>query len=227
MLRFYYIIYQRLLVLINRKKNASSCILMFHKISESNDAYSINVARFNTLIKWLTEKSTIRAIDDSHLQNNKNYILTFDDVDISVYDEAYPILAKLNVPYYIFVTIELINKEGYLSEDNIKEMLSNSQCIIGSHAMNHILMRKLSMDECEYQMIKSKEYIEKKFSVNCDSFAFPFGSIYACSNKNYQVAKKHYKYIFNTLDIPFDGDFTHIPRININNNCKFVRRILK
>ena len=51
----------------------------------------------------------------------------------------------------------------------------------------------------------------------CDLFAFPYGSLYACVLKKFKEAKKIFKYVFSTLPMDYSPEFISIPRININN----------
>lgn len=228
MKRLFFIGIQRLFTIFKNLKSSDEVVLMFHKIGNENDKYTIEYKKFIQLLDFLSKNYMFSTIDEfSKKDGRKKIVLTFDDVDRSIYSYAFPILAKLNIPYYIFVNVEFIDKKGYLGKNEIKEMISNSRCIVGSHSMNHVMMRELSDEKCENQILESKKILEIDFGIDCQEFAFPFGSLYACSSKNYKIASKYYNYIFSTIDIPFNGDFKRIPRKNIYNDCKFVRRVVK
>ena len=51
------------------------------------------------------------------------------------------------------------------------------------------------------------------------SFAFPYGSMYACSKDNIKTAKELFDYIFMTYNLPYNEEYENvIPRININDS---------
>ena len=61
------------------------------------------------------------------------------------------------------------------------------------------------------------EKLEKDFGVVVDTFAFPFGSMYACSEKNIDDALDIYKYVLMTYPISYDENMKRVlPRINMN-----------
>ena len=216
--RLYYIILQRLFELKNRRKPCQGKVYMFHDISDLDDTYSIRQNSFEQMITFLSEKRKI--VDADELINSlsgDNVVLTFDDAYASVYYNAYPLLKELDVPYYIFICEEYLNQQNYLSEDMIKEMLSDSRCIIGSHNTKHVLSRFVDLNDFNKDVQESKKNLENLFNVQVDSFAFPYGSFYACSQDNIDIAEKYYEKIFMTYNLPYNSEYKSIiPRININ-----------
>ncbi|SJZ58034.1 polysaccharide deacetylase family protein [Anaerorhabdus furcosa] len=227
--RILFIIYQRIYTLFRSIRNDQfSHVLMFHNISNENNDITISKENFYKLITKLNEEKRICKIEDLKYQSiSKSVVITFDDVFQSVYVNAYPLLKRLQVPYLLFLNIKMLDKDNYLTTEQIKEMLSDSNCILGSHSINHIFMRNISEEKLQLELLNSKKFLEKKFDVICTSFAFPYGSLYACSKKNIIQASKIYDYVFTTINMSFDGDFHNIPRINVNNNCKFLKEMIK
>ena len=218
--RLYYIILQRLYVLTNNRKPCQGKVYMFHNVLDDLDTYSISKNNFEKMISYLNDNKKIVGVDE--LINNldrDNVVITFDDAYASVYHEAYPILKELNIPYYIFICLEYLDKDNYLSTSMIKEMLKDSKCILGSHSLKHELSRFKSDSELQNELLESKEYLEKQFNVNVDCFAFPYGSKYAVSDSNIEIANDIYKNVFLTYPLSYNNEYGHlIPRININNN---------
>ena len=216
--RLYYILLQRLFVFRNRNKPCQGKVFMFHDVSDKNDTYSISKESFNELMNHLFENNNIVSVEKmiSDLSDD-NVVITFDDAYASVYHNAYPLLKELDVPFYVFICNEYLNKEDYLSEDMIKEMIENSKCIIGSHNMKHELSRFMDSKKLNRDFKESKDILEEKFNVSVDCFAFPYGSIYACSDENIEDAKKYYANVFMTYSLPYNEEYKNvIPRININ-----------
>lgn len=193
---------------------------MFHNVLDDSDTYSISKNNFEKMIWYLNDNKKIVGVDE--LINNldrDNVVITFDDAYASVYHEAYPILKELNIPYYIFICLEYLDKDDYLSTSMIKEMLKDSKCILGSHSLRHELSRYKSDSELQNELLESKEYLEKQFNVSINCFAFPYGSKYAVSDSNIEVAKVIFDNVFTTYPLSYNKEFGNlIPRININNN---------
>lgn len=218
--RLFYILKQRAYVFLNKNAKLEGKVYMFHKVNNDCDTYSIKKDNFDEFIKYLINNKKIVSINEFiENKNQNNIIITFDDAFESVYENAFPILKKYNVPYYVFVCSEYLNKEYYLDKDMLDEMISNSKCIIGSHNEKHILSRFEKIENIRSSLKESKNKLRTLFNNEIDCFAFPYGSMYACSNKNIEDALKEYKYVFMTYPIGYNSKMGNIiPRINMNDN---------
>ena len=104
-----------------------------------------------------------------------------------------------------------------MNSDTVKEMLNDSKAILGSHRMKHELSRFSDEKKIREDMKETKKKLEEEFGVKVDAFAFPYGSMYACSEKNIEDALEIYKYVFMTYAIPYNEEYGNvIPRINMN-----------
>lgn len=218
--RLYYILVQRLYVLKNRNKPCQGKVYMFHDVSDEKDTYSISTDNFKMMINHFCSKKKIVDIETLITEKNKdNVVITFDDAYESVYRNAYPFLKEKGVPYYVFMCDEFLDKDNYLKKEMLKEMLSESKCIVGSHGMKHELSRFISDNDLERNLKESKRKLEKDFDIDVDAFAFPYGSIYACSKENIETAKKIFDHVFMTYSLPYNEEYGNIiPRININDS---------
>lgn len=216
--RIYYIILQRLYVLKNTNKPKQGRAYMFHEVSDSNNAYSITRENFKEFLLWLIANRRIVNVETLIKEKqSSNVIITFDDAFDSVYKNAYPLLKELDIPFIIFECPEFLNKEGFLTEEMIKEMLSDSKCILGSHSLRHELHRFINNNEIEYYLKESKKQLEGVFDRKIKCFAFPYGSMYACSKENIEKAKSIYDYVFMTYPLNYNEEYKNIiPRINMN-----------
>ena len=216
--RLYYIILQRIYVFINKYKPSQGKVYMFHNVDDTNDIYSITKNDFESFLMWLLENKKI--VDAKTLIKEKdknNVVITFDDVYASVYKNAYPLLKKHKVPYYIFVNNDLLNKDNYVTDKMVKEMLNKSNCILGSHNLKHELSRFKDIELFKKEIKNSKKELEKTFDIKVNDFAFPYGSMYACSKENINEVFKLYKNVYMTYALPYNEDYKNIiPRININ-----------
>lgn len=218
--RLYYIILQRLYVLMNKKKPCQGKVYMFHNVNDDHDTYSITKHHFESFLNYLTENKKIVDIETLLKEKDPdNVVITFDDVYESVYGNAYPLLKEKDLPFYLFVCNEYLDQENYLNCWQLKEMVSSSKAIVGSHNLKHELSRFVKNDEMKKNLESSKKELEEKLGVNIDTFAFPYGSMYACSKDNISAASSIFDHVFMTYAIPYNQEYGNIiPRINMNDS---------
>ena len=216
--RLYYIILQRLYVLKNKNKPCQGKVYMFHNVNDEQNTYAINKENFKTFVEYLTKNKKVVDIETLIKEKDPdNVVITFDDVYESVYQNAYPILKEKGFPFYLFLCDEYLNKENYVCSDMVKEMLRDSKAILGSHRMKHELSRFSDEMKIREDMKESKKKLEEEFGVKVDAFAFPYGSMYACSDQNIKDAEELFDHVFMTYAIPYNEDYGNvIPRINMN-----------
>lgn len=210
-------------------------VLMFHQVDNNKENWidynvSITCDSFKKLIKNLVENGNkFGSIDELGVKHNKIYI-TFDDGFLDTYTNAYPVLKKYNIPFCIFITTNYINKDNYISSDILKILASEPLCTIGSHTLSHPLLRFKSNKDSYNEIYKSKCILEKYIEKKIKYFAYPYGSIYACSKKDIKnVYKIGYEMAFSTLNSHLSDRVIKykffIPRININEeNYMNIRR---
>ena len=86
-------------------------ILMYHSISKINNKLSVSIKSFNKQMN-LMKKLGYQSINLSELDsvNSKNkFVITFDDGYADFFNNAYPILKKLNYKATIFIVSNFVN----------------------------------------------------------------------------------------------------------------------
>lgn len=217
--RLYYILLQRIYVFRQKQKPCQGKVFMFHEVNEKDDLYAISTEHFKELLENLMQKKKIVDIETLIEEKDPdNVVISFDDVYESVYLNAYPFLKEKGIPYYLFVCNEYLDQENYLKTDMITEMLKDSKAILASHHYRHVLSRFMKDDELKEELKRSKEELEDRFDVEIKDFAFPFGSMYACSRENIEAASGIFDHVFMTYALPYrEENGNIIPRINMNN----------
>lgn len=206
------------------KSKKESFVIMFHDVSFSNtngDKYGININDFDKTINYIQklEYQFVHFEDFSKKEKNKfGYcILTFDDGFYSTYRLMKEYLIKKDIPFHVFITTDWIGKEGYIATAQLIEMAEESICRIGSHSCSHPLFRNLKMDDANEEFYNSKVRIEELIKKEIRDFAFPYGSKYACSRKNFaQALDAGYINIYSTDPFTLKklNSSHRIPRIN-------------
>ena len=208
------------------KKSIGLKIYMFHQINDDKTKWKdkgvcITQSSFEIFIEGIQAKGyNFLALNELSLDkvNPNNVIITFDDIFQDAVNNAIPILIKKNIPFTIFVTENYIDSENFLTQDSLKKLMNEPLCTIGFHTRNHKLMRYLKGKELSKE-IECSDF-EKIIDKNVLFFAFPYGSIYACSLKSILNVKNKYLYAFSTISIPcskrrFQKAPYFLPRINI------------
>lgn len=159
--------------------------------------YSIYTEEFLKQIKYLKEKGahfiTPQELEDYLRRNKKlpekSVLITFDDTDISVYKNAFPILKKENIPFTIFVITGEVGNPNFkglhlCSWDEIKDMMSSGLVTVGSHSHKmHYLTKKENppfFDEQKIGMFaedirQSIQAIHDELGCTPKYFSYPYG----------------------------------------------------
>ncbi len=172
-------------------------VLMFHSVGDERHALNISVASFEHLIHLLKTKKIVKL--EEWKNYSKFFCITFDDVADSFYHNAFPILKKYNIPFTIFVSYSLLNKDGFITTEMLKEISTCELSTIGSHGMNHSYFKSYNKKEAIEDLRTSKEKLGSLIGKEVNIYAFPYGSIYACGLCGKKVVKRYYKYGFGTI----------------------------
>lgn len=155
--------------------------------------------------------STYFADEPAKAKGEPCFVLTFDDGYADNYTTAFPLLEKYKVKATIFIITDLVGTEGYLTEEQIKEMSKSRYIRFGSHTVSHVPLDELDEESLERELRGSREYIEKLIGKKICTLSYPNGRY----NENIENAAKkagyHYCY---TTDVPSEESYdnTRLPR---------------
>lgn len=202
-------------------------IFMFHSIGGEKDFFNITVEQFEQILKRLKEKNVARL---EEWENQKDFVcLTFDDVPKSFFTYAYPLLKEYNLPFTIFVSCSLLDSEGYITTEMLKEMAYCELCTVGSHGRSHGYFYMFNEKEAREDLESSKKQLESLICKSVELYAFPYGSYYACGFNHKHLVSNYYKYGFGTVAVPITNPsllpMYFLPRINVTEvNSKSLAR---
>lgn len=205
-------------------------VLMLHWVGDEvldaeHELYRISTNQFRTLLEWLKMRNVICL--EKWEQEKNFYALTIDDVPENFYQNAFPILKEAGIPFTLFVNVSLLNKEGFITKDQLLEMSRCEPCTIGSHGVSHDEYALLNKEAALKDLNESKMELERLIGKPVEMYAFPFGSYYACGYRNKHLAGEVYKYAFGTIACPITKPMLlkqyFLPRINVD--VEFVNSI--
>ena len=160
-------------------------LIMYHRFGDSRyPSTNIKKEQFlkhiNELLKpeynVVSIQKALLAINDIALIKDKSVVITIDDAYSSVYNYAWPIFKKHNLPFTLFISTDVIDNKtpGYMSWEEIRTLRDHG-VTIGSQTKSHHHMFKLSKEEIiEELTISNKRFIDEIGS-RPKIFAYPYG----------------------------------------------------
>lgn len=122
-------------------------VITYHSISDvnpQNNEYILETKKFEEMIEGLSKNgfTFLSLVDLENIINGnetlpKNPILVaFDDGYEDNYTTAFPILKKYNAKAAIFIIGSYVEKDGFLTWDQIQEMAESGYISFGNHSYN-------------------------------------------------------------------------------------------
>lgn len=173
-------------------------VLMYHHVTDEHvdilescqctvDSFRVSLVKLKSEgYVFVSVESLLRLIETK--SDKKFAVVTFDDVPDNFYYNAYPILKEMDIPFTLFMTVGFIDKESFLSKEQLLELDKDSLCTIGAHTMTHPQLRRVRNSYEE--MSESKTSLEKILDHPINYLAYPFGRQSSISNKVMKEAKK-------------------------------------
>jgi peptidoglycan/xylan/chitin deacetylase (PgdA/CDA1 family) len=228
-IQYYLVVYLYLLLDKIRISKSKAVILMFHHVTDEHINASksciCSIKRFNQKLDYLRKNNLeVVSLDKALINiNNKKFIgyavLTFDDGIEDTFRIAYPILKSQNYPFTIYITLNNLNQEGYLSINQLNILKQDPLCTIGAHTLSHPIL--YNANNAQEEIVKSKQILETILNKEVVHFSYPYGSPTTISRKNViDVKKAGYKTAVTTIGTKLNYLSTlnkfYLPRINGN-----------
>lgn len=164
--------------------------LMYHYVSwlPSSDPnmplrkdLTVSPTDFEGMLKYLrdngyhtiTTKDLWWSLDQTAALPPKPVMLTFDDGYADAYSVVLPLLKMYGMTGTFFVTVNLVDRPGYLSRDQVRA-LADAGMDVESHAMDHVSMMRPLNDQI-YQMCRARDFLSLWTGTDVRHFAYPSG----------------------------------------------------
>jgi peptidoglycan/xylan/chitin deacetylase (PgdA/CDA1 family) len=170
------------------QSGAITCpILLYHRISEPPITSSL-AARYYTspldfkwqmqsLKDWGYTTIPISLLVDAVLKGAvlppRPLVISFDDGDISVSQNAFPIMQEMGFTGVIYLVGNYIGTQGYMDVEQI-QILNHNGWEIGSHSMSHPHLPEVH-EQVYYEAGESRTLLINEIGARVDTFAYPFG----------------------------------------------------
>ncbi|WP_440273947.1 polysaccharide deacetylase family protein [Ferdinandcohnia sp. SAFN-114] len=163
--------------------------------SEELTKYSVYTKQLENQMKQLKEQGATFVTPDELREAkrtgtfpDKCIWITFDDIDVSVYKNAYPILKKNNIPFTLFIIAGQVGKDysnlEMASWGQLQTMIKSGLATIGSHTFDMhyfsgdvpVFFLEGNYRDFQEDLQLSKELIEDHLNIEVKDFAYPFGN---------------------------------------------------
>jgi peptidoglycan/xylan/chitin deacetylase (PgdA/CDA1 family) len=172
-------------------------ILMYHYIQDlpkNPDPLTYNLtvtpANFTQQMDWLRAHAYHPVtIDDlrayftgQHTLPSKPVVITLDDGYRDLYTTAYPILRAHNFKAVAYIVTSFVNRPRYVTSDMIVE-LDKYGIEIASHTVDHGNLARAAVPTVTYEVVASKQWLEKLLGHAVVDFAYPSGKFDAADER--------------------------------------------
>ena len=159
-------------------------ILLYHHIEENGgNRYYVSPEEFHAqmiaLREWGYTTIPISLLVDALVNGAelpaRPVVISFDDGDISVYENAYPIMQDVDFTGVFYIVSNRLESQGFVNVNQLKEMIV-AGWEVGSHSQSHIDL-PTNHDVVHAQIRQSKLDLEYALGTEIATFAYPFGTI--------------------------------------------------
>lgn len=153
-----------------------------------------------------------KIISNETIHEDSPFFLTFDDGGVSAYNFVLERLETLGWKAHFFITTDRINKNGFLSSEQIIEIDKLGHCI-GTHSKSHPDLSKLSKEEVYDQWHSSSLNLSDILGKNVNVGGVPGG--WFNNTVAQEAARANIEYLFTS---------TPTTSVNYEGNCAIIGR---
>lgn len=158
-------------------------VLLYHHVlleNKTNSKYAVEIDQFQAEMEYLKDRGyqTIdvsemaEAVVDGKYLPAKPIVITFDDGNRDIYQNAFPALKSMGFTATVYLIVAEIGYSGRLNNEMIREM-ADAGWEFGSHSMTHVDLRN-TRNEID-EVCTSRTTLVDELSLQIQTFAYPFG----------------------------------------------------
>ncbi len=198
---------------------------MFQATAEGHQSLTVDSTIFDKQMNYLVSAGyqtisvdeLVTALLNHQQLPAKSIVLTFDDGYSDIYTYAFPIFRKYNITANLMIPTGLMGVPGYMTWDQLKEMVSSGKVFAYNHTWSHASLGAATKDKIEYEIGTADSQLQQNLGHKVTIFAYPYGSM---SPLAVQVLQEHgYIAALSTLGGSYqcDGYIMALRRIHMGN----------
>jgi len=164
-------------------------LLIYHRVGGgTTNELDLTPSAFAAQVSLLADHDVL-SLDDALDRldagdSRPSVVLTFDDGFEDVYENAWPLLSRLRLPFTIYLATGYVGQamrwEGAtatgepgrgLTWDHLRTMVDSGLCTVGNHTHSHVRPEHLSTDELD----ACTDAVERHLGVTPRHFTYPWG----------------------------------------------------
>lgn len=163
-----------------------AAVLMYHRFGETGfPSTNIRIDQFEAHIaeliagpyKVMPLTEIVAALNENRPLPERALGISIDDAYASVYSQAWPRLREAGLPFTVFVSTDALDQRlpGYMSWDQLKEMIAGGGVAVGHHSAGHGHMAKRSMAGNRAEIASASARFKNQLGAVPPIFAYPYG----------------------------------------------------
>ncbi len=164
-------------------------VYMYHSVSDvpfnpDAEEFSVLESDFEAQLRYFSESGaeTLFVTDltkPEPEEGPRRVAITFDDGYEDNYTKAFPLLKKYGIKATVFMIAGKIDRPGYLTSAQIREMTESGLVSVQSHTVSHEPMAwgDKTYEDAVYEMGESKRLVEVASGAEVTALAMPNGSV--------------------------------------------------
>ena len=204
--------------------NNQCVLLLYHGFSdEGPQSTNTSPAVFEKHLEYLYENGykvlplgeVIEGLKMQGMLPKKCVSLTADDGFLSLYTNAYPLLAKYQMPMSVFVSTESIDKKYtlMLTWQQLREM--SDLVDVYNHSVKHLHLVEQNVEVVRSEITQAQQRIEQELGVGEKFFAYPYGEF---DEETYRLVSDlgYVGFGQHSGAISRNSDFLNLPRFSMS-----------
>lgn len=163
-------------------------VLLYHSISDEGDFFAVSPGEFRRQMEYVKQQMDIVPLERAfrHAAGERvlrdSVAIAFDDGYQDFLNTALPILKEFNIPATVFVLgdspdrTQLENDLPLISVDELRALGHEPLVMVGSHALTHKKLTKLSSEDLQHELTESSRLITERVGVAPRYLAYPKGA---------------------------------------------------
>jgi peptidoglycan/xylan/chitin deacetylase (PgdA/CDA1 family) len=208
-------------------------VLMYHHIQPMAQAIkngqtslTVDTGVFDSQMQYLQSRGyktiSADALSDALIQKHslseKSIVVTIDDGYSDIYSDAFPIAKKYNILLNLMIPTGLLNNSGYMTWNNINEMIGSGNATVVNHTWSHFQLTRGDQVKQQMEIITAKKQIQDNLGGQNTIIAYPYGSF---NETTFGILQNNgFKAAFTTIPgyTQCDSIIYALRRIRIGNN---------